>query len=78
MPIAVETSGVWKKQSYDFMVDFGRKISSITNDNRETSFVFQRFSIAIQEGMRFASSIVLTALFKMEQVQICLLSGPGL
>ena len=28
--------------------------------------------------MRFASLIVLTALFKMEQIKICLLSGPGL
>ena len=48
MPIVVEISGVWNKQSYDFIVDFGRKISSITNDNRETSFLFQRLSIAIQ------------------------------
>ena len=48
MPIAVETSGVWNKQSYDFIVNLDRKISSITNDNRETSFLFQRLSIVIQ------------------------------
>ena len=50
VPIAVETSGVCNKQSYDFIVDLGRKISSITIDNRETSFLFQRLSIAIQRG----------------------------
>ena len=33
MPIAIETSGVWNKQSYDFIVDLSRKISSTTNDN---------------------------------------------
>ena len=48
MPSAVEISGVWNKQSYDFIVDLGRKISSITNDNQETSFLFQRLSIVIQ------------------------------
>ena len=36
MPIVVETSGVWNKQSYDFIVNLGRKISFIANDNRET------------------------------------------
>ena len=50
MPIAVEISGVWIKQSYDFIVDLGQKISSIIIDNRETSFIFQRLSIAIQRG----------------------------
>ena len=50
MPIAVETSGVWNKKSYGFIVDLGRKSWSITNDNRETSFLFQRLSIAIQRG----------------------------
>ena len=48
MPITVETSGVWHKQFYDFIMDLGRKILSITNDNRETSFLFQRLFIAIQ------------------------------
>ena len=50
MPIAVETSGVWNKQFYNFKVDLGWKISSITNENRKTSFLFQRLSIAIQRG----------------------------
>ena len=50
MPIAVESSGLWNKQSYDFIVDLSRKISSVTNDNRETSLLVQRLSIAIQRG----------------------------
>ena len=32
------------------IVDLGREISPITNDNRETSFLIQRLSIAIQRG----------------------------
>ena len=56
MPIAEETFGVWKKESDDFIVDLGRKISSITNDNRETSFLFQRLSIAIQRGNEISFS----------------------
>ena len=47
MPVVVETSIVWNKQSYDFIVDLGRKISSKANKNRETSFLFQRLSIVI-------------------------------
>ena len=50
MPIAVKTSDVWNKQSYNFIVDLSGKISSITNENRETSFFFQRLFIAIQKG----------------------------
>ena len=50
MPIAEETSGVRNKQSYNCIVHLGRKISSITNDNRETSFLFQRLSTTIQKG----------------------------
>ena len=33
MPIAVETSGIWNKQSYDCIVDVGRIILSITKNN---------------------------------------------
>ena len=50
MPIAVEISDAWNKQSYDFIMDLSRKISSITNDNREMLSLFQRLSIAIQRG----------------------------
>jgi hypothetical protein len=50
MPIAVETSGVWNKLSYNFIEELGNKISNVTNDNRERSFLFQRLSVAIQRG----------------------------
>ena len=70
MPIAIETSGIWNKQSYDFIEDLSRKISSITNDNRETSFSFKDFPSLVRKGMRFASPTALKALFKMEQINI--------
>ena len=37
-------------QSYNFIVDRGRKIFSSTNENQETSFPFQRLSFVIQRG----------------------------
>ena len=72
MPIAVETSGVWNKQSYDFIVNLGQKISSITSDNRETSFLFQRLSIAIQRGNEICFTNSFDSAIQMEQINILL------
>ena len=56
VPIAVETSGVWSNQSAQFIEDLGRRINAITNDPLETTYLFQRLSVALQRGNAVAFS----------------------
>jgi len=62
-PVALETLGPMCNTALEFMVDIGRKISETTNDNRETSFLFQRLSVAVQ---RF-NSVCLTETFPISE-----------
>jgi hypothetical protein len=50
MPVAVETMGSWTVEGLGFIKDLGRRISAITGDLREAAFLFQRLSVAIQQG----------------------------
>jgi hypothetical protein len=63
LPVALETLGPMCNTALEFMVDIGRKISETTNDNRETSFLFQRLSVAVQ---RF-NSVCLTETFPISE-----------
>ena len=50
-PVALETLGPMCNTELEFMIDIGRqirKMSETTNDTRETSFLFQRSSVAVQ------------------------------
>ena len=47
-PIAVETLGVFNASSRHLLDDLGRRISEITGEARETSFLYQRISILVQ------------------------------
>jgi len=47
-PIAVENLGAFSSSSSDFIsaeIDFDHKISSVSGEERETSFVFQRLCV---------------------------------
>jgi hypothetical protein len=48
IPVAFETFGPINAKGADFLRDLGRRLSAITGDKRETSFLFQRLSICIQ------------------------------
>jgi len=47
-PIAVETSGSMDSSTATFFTDLGRKISSVSGEVREASFLFQRISVSVQ------------------------------
>jgi len=51
-PVAFETSGVglMNRLAVDLVSKIGRRISSVTEDTRETMFLFQRLSVALQRG----------------------------
>ena len=46
--VAIETLGPICEQSSDFLNKVGRRIFARSSDPRETSFLFQRISVAIQ------------------------------
>lgn len=48
VPIAVESMGPINSKATAFLSDLGRRMALITNDSRETSFLFQRLSVALQ------------------------------
>ena len=48
VPIAIETFGPICEVGQRFIREIGKRISSATSDRRETAFLFQRLSVAIQ------------------------------
>jgi hypothetical protein len=48
LPIAMETLGSMCSTALSFLSDLGRRTSIVTSDARETSYLFQRLSIALQ------------------------------
>jgi hypothetical protein len=47
-PVAIETLGPLSASSQIFLSEIGRRIAQRTSDPRETAFLFQRISVAIQ------------------------------
>ena len=50
VPIALETLGPWGPAGLSFVNELGRRITSVTGDVREASFLKQRLSLAVQRG----------------------------
>ncbi len=48
VPIAIETMGPLGIKATKFLRELGRRLCVTTGDTRETAFLFQRISIAIQ------------------------------
>ena len=49
-PAAIETAGTWNQMAVELVQEIGRRITLVTEDSRETVFLFQRLSIALQRG----------------------------
>jgi len=49
-PVAIKTAGSWGREAIELVQEIGRRIADITADNRETTFLFQRLSVALQRG----------------------------
>ena len=50
VPLAMETLGPMTADALAFFNDLGHKLSSVTSDPREASYLFQRLSICIQRA----------------------------
>ena len=42
LPLAVETTGTWNQSAIELIQEIGRRITAVTEDTRETVFLFQR------------------------------------
>jgi len=49
-PFVIQTAGTWHEMAIELTQEIGRRITTITEDTRETTFLFQRFSMALQRG----------------------------
>ena len=49
-PVAVETAGTWNGLAIELVQEIGWRITAITEDARETVFLFQRLSMALQQA----------------------------
>ena len=54
IPVAIETGGPWNVEATELIQEIGRRITLINGEHRETEYLFQRISIAIQKGNHLA------------------------
>jgi len=47
-PVALETLGAVSSRAQEFLTQIGRRLTKVTTDPRETAFLFQRLSVAVQ------------------------------
>ena len=50
VPVAIETRGTCHPQAVELVQEIGRRTANITSDARESTFVFQQLSVALQRG----------------------------
>ena len=62
VPLAFETLGPVNVKGVEFLQELGRRLATISDDNRQTSFLFQRISITLQRfnAITFADTFAKT------------------
>ena len=75
VPVAVETAGTWGKSDIELVQEIGKRITTATEDTRETMFLIQRLSIALQKGNAIAFQSTYT-LCSIKNVAVNLMSIP--
>jgi len=61
VPVAIETGGTWHHQAVELVLKIGRWTAKITVDARESTFLFQQLSVALQRGNAVSFQTMLTA-----------------
>ena len=49
-PVSIETGGSWNESAIELVQEIGKRITVVTEGSRETSFLFQRLSLALPRG----------------------------
>jgi len=50
IPVAIESTGTWNHQAVELVQELGRRMTAVTVDTREATYLFQRLSVALQRG----------------------------
>jgi len=58
-PFAIETAGTWHEMAIELTQEIGRRITTIAEDTRETTFLFQR--LGSPKGNHMSSLVLLHA-----------------
>ena len=48
--MVIETARTWHHQAVELVKEIGKRATNITDDERETCYLFQQMSIALQRG----------------------------
>jgi len=48
VPVAIESAGTWNHQAVELVQELGRRMTAVTEDTREATYLFQRMSVALQ------------------------------
>jgi len=48
--LAIESVGTWHHQAVELVQELGRQATIVTGDSRETIYLFQQLSVALQKG----------------------------
>ena len=48
--VSVETASAWNQSAIELIQEIDRRITAVTEDTRETVFLFPRLSVALQRG----------------------------
>jgi len=65
-PVAIETGGTWNHWAVELVQEIGRRATLITGEPRESTFLFQQLSIALQRG----NAVALTLLTPIRAVAV--------
>ena len=49
-PVSIEIGGSWNENAIELVQEIRKRITVITEDSKETFFLFQRLSLALQRG----------------------------
>jgi len=47
VPVAIESAGTWNRQAVELVQELGRRMTAVTEDTREATYLFQRMSVAL-------------------------------
>jgi len=50
VPVAIESAKTWNHQAVELVQELGRRMTVVTEDPREATYLFQRMSVALQRG----------------------------
>jgi len=60
VPVAIEPAGTWNDQAVELVHELGRRMTAVTEDTREATYLFQRLSVALYSGVMRSPSTALS------------------